>query len=334
MVFAALRGQPDGEHRAAMPTLTRSEASVLSADDRHITLWSLFELHYAGFDDVDDGWEWDCGALSVRRRLEANLEGRLRERSFPYVQAMGDSSGAVAERLFALVKQIDGPSVSRFVRNHASRQQMAELMIQRSIYNLKEADPHAWAIPRLQGPPKVALAELLYDEYGAGRPERQHARMFAETLTAFGLDCSYGAYINDVGASVLAVSNLMSMFGLNRRLRGASMGHLAAFEATSSLPARDISAGLARVGLTAAGPYFDEHVEADAVHEQVAARDICEVLVKQDPRLLADVAFGAAACLLVDQRAGEETLASWRAGRSALRDTSRVRSAEDLVPQL
>jgi hypothetical protein len=223
--------------------------------------------------------------------------------------------------------------VSRFVRNHASLPQVAELMVQRSIYNLKEADPHTWAIPRLQGPAKVALAELQYDEYGAGRAERQHARMFADTLAAFGLDSSYGAFVNDVPASILAVSNLMSMCGLNRRLRGAAMGHLAAFEATSSLPARDISAGLARLGVAAGAPYFDEHVEADAVHEQLAARNICEVLVAQEPGLLEDVAFGATACLLVDRHAAHETLASWNAGGSALRHAESTRPTDDLVPQ-
>ena len=37
-------------------------------------------------------------------------------------------------------------------------------------------------------------------------------------------------------AITLAIGNLMSLFGLHRRLRGAIVGHLAAFEMTSSLP--------------------------------------------------------------------------------------------------
>jgi hypothetical protein len=317
MMFAALRGRPLGGRHLGSAAVAITDASMLSEDDRHITLWSLYELHYGGFEDVDDRWEWECAALSVRQVLEAELESRLRELTSPYVRTVWDGSGGVAERLFALVEQVEGPSVARFVR---------------SIYNLKEADPHTWAIPRLFGAPKVALAELQYDEYGAGRPERQHAQLFADTMTACGLDCSYGAYINDVPASTLAVSNLMSMFGLNRRLRGASMGHLAAFEATSSLPARDVSAGLSRLGLGAAAPYFDEHIEADAVHEQVAARNICQALAEQDPRLLEDIAFGAAACLMVDQQAAEHTLSAWRSGRSALRAPA-ASPTDDLVLQ-
>ena len=66
--------------------------------------------------------------------------------------------------------------------------------------------------------------------------------MYADALTAAGLDSGYGAYIDEVSALSLAAANVMSLFGLNRRLRGAAMGHLAAFEATSSVPCRRIAA--------------------------------------------------------------------------------------------
>ena len=76
------------------------------------------------------------------------------------------------------------------------------------------------------------------------------------------------------------------------------MGHLAAFEATSSVPSRKIAAGIERVGLPdAVAAYFHEHVEADAVHEQVAIHDICGHLVADEPSLPDDVLFGAASCL-------------------------------------
>ena len=52
----------------------------------------------------------------------------------------------------------------------------------RSVYHLKEADPSAWVLPRLTGPAKAALAELLYDEYGGGRAERLHAGLFARGM--------------------------------------------------------------------------------------------------------------------------------------------------------
>ena len=72
----------------------------------------------------------------------------------------------------------------------------------------------------------------------------------------------------------------MSLFGLHRRLRGAALGHLAAFEATSSLPSRRMAQGLApaRAARRRWSHYYDEHVEADAVHEQLAVRTICGAL--------------------------------------------------------
>ena len=93
----------------------------------------------------------------------------------------------------------------------------------------------------------------------------------------------------------------MSLFGLNRRLRGAVVGHLAAFEMTSTLPNKRYAQGLRRLGAPEeAVAYFDEHVEADAVHEQIAAHDLAGGLVREEPTLSADVLFGARAALALD----------------------------------
>jgi hypothetical protein len=45
---------------------------------------------------------------------------------------------------------------------------------------------------------------------------------------------------------------------------------------TSSIPNRAYANGLRRLGGDAdATAFYDEHVEADAVHEQIAAHDLC-----------------------------------------------------------
>lgn len=81
--------------------------------------------------------------------------------------------------------------------------------------------------------------------------------------------------------------------------------------------------GLRRLGLPgAAALYFDEHIEADAVHEQVAMRDICAAMVAQDATMLPDIVFGAAACLHLDERSGRHLLDRWAAGTSSLEDAS------------
>jgi hypothetical protein len=116
------------------------------------------------------------------------------------------------------------------------------------------------------------------------------------------------------------MSNVVSMFGLHRRLRAASVGHLATVEVTSSLPCRKYVQGIERLGLAREmADYFDEHVEADAVHEHVATRDICAALVEREPALVEDVFFGAAVCLLVDRLHAEHLLGAWEQGGSSLR---------------
>jgi len=57
--------------------------------------------------------------------------------------------------------------------------------------------------------------------------------------------------------------------------------------------------------------YYDEHVEADAVHEQLAVREICAPLVAQDPGLTEDVFLGAFTCLDLEARTARALLGSW-----------------------
>jgi hypothetical protein len=112
----------------------------------------------------------------------------------------------------------------------------------------------------------------------------------------------------------------MSLFGLHRRLRGAIAGHLAAFEMTSSLPNRLYGDGFRRHGYgTATTEYFDEHVEADAVHEQIAARDLAGGLAEAEPELVPDILFGAAVCLYLDDLVAAHVLGAWERGESSLR---------------
>ncbi|WP_146359476.1 iron-containing redox enzyme family protein [Arthrobacter yangruifuii] len=300
------------EALAATPDLLRDE-------DLQLTLFCLYELHYSGLDGVEDAAEWDPELIRVRARLEAAFEGVLR-RTVPVPELPAAESEAVAETLFDLAADDDGPSVSRFIAGKASVEQLREFLILRSVYQLKEADPHSWAIPRLPvGRAKAALIEIQADEYGGGRVERMHSKLFGTTMEGLGLDSGYGYYIDLVPALTLASSNAMSLFGLNRRLRGAIAGHLAAFEMTSSIPNSFYARGFRRHGFSDdVTYYFDEHVEADAVHEQIAARDLAGGLAAAEPELLADIIFGAATVLALDALLGEDQLRAWKAGESAL----------------
>jgi len=191
--------------------------------------------------------------------------------------------------------------------------------VHRSAYQLKEADPHSWAIPRLSGPPKAALIEIQADEYGGGRADRIHAALFARAMEAVGLDATYGAHLDRIPAVTLATVNLMSLLGLHRRRRGAIAGHLAMFEMTSSVPNRRYATGLRRLGLgDDATAFFDVHVVADAVHESIAAVDLAGGLARQDPALSADILWGARALLAIEGRWARHVLSAWSAQASSL----------------
>jgi hypothetical protein len=283
-------------------------------EDLQLALYLCYELHYRGLPGVDDRWEWEPSLLALRRELERRFEHELRH-AVP--APAGD--GAIDMCLREIADADSGPSLSRHLEREGTLEQFLEFAVHRSAYQLKEADPHSWALPRLSGPPKAALVEIQADEYGGGDPVRIHAALFARAMDALGLDSRYGAYLDHLPAVTLATVNLMSMFGLHRRLRGAIVGHLALFEMTSSIPNRRYATGLRRLGLEAATPFFDEHVEADAVHEAVAAVDLAGGLARAEPELTADILWGASALLAVEGRWARTLLDAWERGASSLR---------------
>ena len=299
-------------------------ADVLSDEDIQVGLLALYELHYRGLDGVDERWEWQPDLLKVRSTLEEPFEAAIRD-LVPVPTSSARTASEVAQALFDLTAADTGPSVSTYIAKRATDDQLREFIVHRSIYHLKEADPHSWALPRLSGRAKSALIEIQADEYGGGRPGHIHSELFAATMRALGLDDTYGAYVDLVPAPTLASTNMMSLFGLHRRLRGAITGHLAAFEMTSSIPCRKYSNGFRRMGYgDDVTFYFDEHVEADAVHEQIAGRDLAGGLAEAEPQVRDDVLWGAAAYLAVDGLAGAQMLSAWEAGASALRQPARV----------
>jgi hypothetical protein len=210
------------------------------------------------------------------------------------------------------------------VEREATVDQVREFLIHRSAYQLKEADPHSWVIPRLEGAAKTMVMEIQYDEYGSGDPAWMHAELFRSTMIAAGLDGSYGAYVDRLPGTTLATVNLISLFGLHRRWRGALVGHLAAFEMTSSLPNRGYGNGFRRLGFDAeARCFFDEHVIADSVHELLACELAVEV-ASSEPALASDVIFGATALDVLEDRSSTALLQAWRAGTSTLLEGAAV----------
>ncbi len=290
----------------------------LCDEDLQLALYLSYELHYRGLPGVADEWEGEPSLLALRRDLEACFEAAL-DRAVPRPPAP-DAPEEMDLALRAVADGDDAPSLSTHLERDATLEQVLEFVAHRSAYQLKEADPHSWGLPRMYGPPKAAMVLIQADEYGGGDPARIHAQLFANTMEALGLDSRYGAYVDHLPAVTLATVNLMSLFGLHRRWRGAIVGHLALFEMESSIPSRRYAAGLRRLGCDErATEFFDEHVMADAVHEAVAAVDLAGGLARQQPKLSTDILWGAATCVALDGRFARHTLEAWESGVSSLR---------------
>src|SRR4051812_4083423 len=210
-------------------------ADPLIDEDLQLSLYVCYELAYRSFEGVAPRWEWNPSLIALRAELETLFEAALREAIGAPASCPVDPATMDVE-LREIAESDAGPSLSQYVEREATVGQIREFMIHRSAYQLKEADPHTWAIPRLYGPPKAAMVEVQADEYGGGRPERIHAQLFADAMEALGLDSTYGVYLDRIPGITLATVNLMSLCGLHRRRRGAIVGPLALFGMASSGP--------------------------------------------------------------------------------------------------
>ncbi|GAB3289481.1 iron-containing redox enzyme family protein [Parasphingorhabdus pacifica] len=282
-------------------------------EDLAVALHTCYELHYRGFEGVDPEWEWQPDLIGFRGELERTFLTALRTD----VRGGAEVSQALDP---LLVEAVPGYGVSHHLRDRGPWWQLREYLVHRSIYHLKEADPHIWVVPRLRGHAKAALVSVEFDEFGAGRGENVHAQLYADLLSHAGLDAGYLHYFDDVPAPQINIVNLMSMLGLHRSLRGALVGHFTAAEVSTSPSAQRMVAALDRLE---AAPectrFFAEHIEADAVHEQVMRHDVIGDLLDREPELAADVVFGIQATELLEGKLAAHLLAAWSRDTTSLR---------------
>ena len=315
-VLASLRdsGVPHGQAPCTAPL---EFAGLGQADpfgeDLQLALYCCYELHYRGFAGVSDDLEWDPRVLGLRRQMERLFLDALR------ADVVGGSD-VTTEVDALLVEPVDAGGLSHHLRREGQLWQLREYVAQRSLYHLKEADPHAFVIPRLTGPAKAALVTVEHDEYGSGNPDRMHARLYSEMMTELRLCTDYGAYLDAAPADTLAEVNFMSLCGLHRRLRGALIGQLAAAELSSSPASHRMVRALRRLGCGPASiEFYAEHIEADAVHEQLLRHGVITPLLAAEPELTNDVVFGIQASTLLANRLSNLFLSHWARGQSALR---------------
>jgi hypothetical protein len=300
-------------HRFAVPKVFSQDAVI--DEDLQLSLYCCFELHYRGLRGVDEDWEWAPSLLELRSQLETVFEEQLH---LALPDRLTLSPLEVADELKNM-SQDEGFSLSAWLAEHGDLFHAREFTIHRSGYQLKEADPHTWAIPRLTGRAKAAIVTIQSDEYGRGMAAKMHSALFADAMDALHLDPTYGAYLDHLPAVTLATTNLISMFGLHRRLRGALVGHLASFEMNSVGPMARYSSWLESLDVPIEGRrFYDVHVEADQTHQDIALDDLVGGLLETEPEQAPAVLFGARAVSLVEAAFTDHVVSAWKGDRSSL----------------
>lgn len=298
--------------RGALPFPSAGGADPYG-EDLQLALYVCYELHYRGFADVPDSMEWDLDLLALRLGLEAAFLEALR-------RDVAGGADVDAEVAALLTETVGARGISHHLAREGTTEQFREYVTHRSAYHLKEADPQLLVVSRLTGRAKAGMVTVEHDEYGAGRADEMHSELFAAMMRELGLSCAYGDHLDRVSGSVLAEVNLMSVCGLRRELRAAAVGQFAVIELTSSPGSARLVRAAQRLGCGPATEYFyAEHVEADAVHEQILRREVLGPMLEAEPELAEDLVFGMQASQLLGARFADEVLDAWSAGRSSLR---------------
>lgn len=299
--LSLLRGHP-----APQPGVV-SVSDPLADDDLHLALSLCYEIHYRSLEGIDDRAEWSAEMLGFREALEMPFELALRG-SFGLVP----TCEPIDIQLMALVEDHDA-FLASYMARAGTEQMYRELLVHRSLNNVRQADSYFFAIPHLRGRTKSALVEMAADEAGA------HTVPLPDLIRPLGLDQSESGYVDQIPGCTLAMINLISLFALHRRLRGALVGHSAAFRMSSCATDRHYADGLQRLGLgEIATRYFDKHTEAEDAQSVLAARELSAGLLDLEPAMDSEVMFGAASFLGMEGRWAMYMRGCWDRGQSTL----------------
>lgn len=294
-------------------------ADVLADEDLQLYLTLSYELHYRGIAGVSDSWEWNPALLLVRSLVERVFEAALRAAADADRPLPADPDAVVRE-LQAMTRSATDRSLAAYLADSATADQLREFLIVRSAARQKRADPQAFVVPRLAGAAKAAMAAMVQGP-ADGQPhqpgEPDPAARYADAMRALDLDSHYGAQLDRVPAVALVSVNAMSLFALHRRLSGAMVGHAAAQLMTSAAVDHGWQQGLLRLdaGDRATGP-LGRRPEVD---QRMAGGSLAGDLAADQPGLIADLMFGARACLVLQEILTDHLLNSWQRGGSALR---------------
>lgn len=157
----------------------------------------------------------------------------------------------------------------------------------------------AYAQVKLPAQPKLECARNYWDEMGHGKHSAMHGQMLARMVQEMALQ----PHINTTVWQALALSNTMIGLAATRRYAYHALGALGVVELTAPGRVKQVSAGMARLGLDGRmRAYFDLHAALDVSHAKCWIREVIRPLVDETPACAAALAEGALMRLLCGQR--------------------------------
>lgn len=271
--------------------------------------------------------EHDLTLAAVRLELERGFEAQLtRHAVIPDdMPTDPEAFGPWLEQL-ALERPLpfDGPSIGAYYRDHATLDQLKEVVAQRSLFFLKEPDPWAMVIPSLRGRAKAGLVDLLLDEYGWGRHDQMHSTVYEVLMGKLGLETGYDHYAGRTAWQFLALMNFQAMLARHRRLCRHMYGYVFLVEAESPGAMRNYLAAYARAGIEDPDvlSFYELHIDADEGHSDVALNEVILPVVREEPGAMAEIARGVVEGRWIEAGFSAHLHACFTAGRSSLRDAA------------
>ena len=264
------------------PHTVDSPVAPVADEDLHLALYCCYELHYRGFEGVDDPWKREPSLLALRaQRSSVEFEAIARLVGWPVNRRFREGRCAPA--------RVIRPTTLRRSRAHPTAGD-GEQLLEFTVTDRRPAQGGrstlvgaAAAVEKAEG----GDGQVQADEYGDGSQQDRPRELFAARWRRQG-STGPTAHTSSNSGRDAGDGQPDVAVGLHRRLAARSSGHLALFEITSLVPNRRYATGLRRLGYGDDASFLRRRVVADAVHESVARRPGTRP-ARIGPRLGADI---------------------------------------------
>lgn len=257
------------------------------------TLYRINRLMLFWYDDLH-AYENDRSPflLDLRARIERAWQSWM----MIGVDEQQQSSTAVVASLRQRFARDVSPPLSAaglYFRDHATLIGYCQLVKIGSLDGLVEASQLSRTLGGVSNDIHSTLTRLLMEEYGGGRPTKQHSAHYRAMMDALGLNPTPEAHFESVPWEVLAGINHSFLLSDRKRLFLRYVGGLLYTEISVPAAFQCYRAAAERLGLPAAAmTYWDLHIREDARHGLLMLEEVALPLAARYPNDAGELLLG------------------------------------------